>query len=223
MPPCRGSSPEPGAHLHDLISISFAASPLPRSPCCELQRDIDEYENQEALLQEGVLRFIATRMDEFEEDENQENVTNPPEAATGEVNAAQAYDAFKVFKRTFHCLLMYTKLRRNLHIDCVKSCSREAQSRNPITSEQRDILSIYSPAPEYQIHARRNEIEERHTYTSGVFIMGFFELLNLELGVTASVRTAMYQVVSLVPVEGREMPALPEGLHGIRRRRRQEL
>lgn len=34
------------------------------------------------LLQEGVLRCIATRMDDFAENEFQEKVTNPPEAAT---------------------------------------------------------------------------------------------------------------------------------------------
>lgn len=51
--------------------------------------------------------------------------------------------------------------------------------------------------------------------------MGYFELLSLELGVTTSVRTAVYPVVNFLPVaRPRDALDVPESLQGTRRRRR---
>jgi hypothetical protein len=70
-------------------------------------------------------------------------------------------------------------------------CSQLAQAGIRVSDEHRTILSAYSSAAEYHVNTdRRIDID-------GSFMIGYFELLDLELDVVTSVQTAIAQIVSL--------------------------
>ncbi|KAJ4320375.1 hypothetical protein N0V94_003449, partial [Neodidymelliopsis sp. IMI 364377] len=143
--------------------------------CCALQRRINEYKERQRLAREEVDNFVRTRAGGFDEGRLYE-IAADLEAARNEVLAGyRAHVVFEELRRSVRSLLTYTELRRNLHLDIARSCSLLAQTDVRVDDEQRAILSAYSSAAEYHVNT------DRRIDTDGSFIIGYFELLNLDL------------------------------------------